>query len=611
MIETWGDILRRIESLERDTRNLGIGQIQTVGSLYALDEIVGKKIAGVIIADRCAPGSSTRGLAEAITELGGSNGLVYLPPASYPINADYTAPTNAHLLFAKGASCAIANTKTLTINGTIEAGLYQIFSGAGSVDLKENPAYIEWFHDGGADHGPAFQKAMNASKNVTAPSKSYTIGTSIAIPRSYQRLFVYGDVTSTLAAGQAMFTYANRDRCVIKIFGKILGTGIEDFMRWTGGISNRIYAHEVNDFRYGFHLKQEAEGVTFTENIIEYNLIGACTKGVYVSSPPGGQATMPCEGLQLIGGFIWGCGLGVDIEANTNVAYLYATGAIDCTGLGGIDYRNLSTKGNALLVLKWITQSSSTFGPGDIVIDGRLGQIALRTNSTTQPAIKVIHQNPPAQPATNFRYESSFEGPGTVDTKEGILTGSDSLLGTAKAVTLNTYYDVKAGTAAGEKEGGIQLAYRRNDDTSAYLGGKVIIRKEAGSNLCSVRFFADNTTELGLFHNDGTLEIKKSLRLELTDATISGGVITKTSSYMRLDTEGGAAADDLDTILGGDIGDTLVLRTLSSARDVTLKDGTGNLGLAGDFILSNAMDTITLIRYDATWWIETSRSDNA
>ena len=95
-----------------------------------------------------------------------------------------------------------------------------------------------------------------------------------------------------------------------------------------------------------------------------------------------------------------------------------------------------------------------------------------------------------------------------------------------------------------------------------------------------------------------------------TELTISGGEITVTKSYHDVDTQAGAASDDLDTINGGNIGSFLVLRPENSARTVVLKDGTGNLYLAGDFTMDHRSDMVLLF-FGGTNWIELSRSDNA
>jgi hypothetical protein len=98
----------------------------------------------------------------------------------------------------------------------------------------------------------------------------------------------------------------------------------------------------------------------------------------------------------------------------------------------------------------------------------------------------------------------------------------------------------------------------------------------------------------------------------VSSKTIATGAITATATRTRLDTEAAAATDDLDTINGGSDGDLIILSTTNSARDVVVKDGTGNLVLAGDFTLSTTSDRIKLI-YDSTLsaWVELSRSDNA
>lgn len=90
-------------------------------------------------------------------------------------------------------------------------------------------------------------------------------------------------------------------------------------------------------------------------------------------------------------------------------------------------------------------------------------------------------------------------------------------------------------------------------------------------------------------------------------STISSGVITATKSYMRVDTEAGAATDNLDTINGGSDGDILILKQTSGSRDVTVKDSTGNIILAGDFTFGNANARL-MLQKDSTSWYEISRT---
>ena len=96
-----------------------------------------------------------------------------------------------------------------------------------------------------------------------------------------------------------------------------------------------------------------------------------------------------------------------------------------------------------------------------------------------------------------------------------------------------------------------------------------------------------------------------------SNLTIASGSITPTTGFHDVDTEGAAATDDLDTIVdtGISTGSLLLLRAVSSSRTVVLKDGTGNLILAGDFSLTNRDDIILLVRTTGGWY-EVSRSDN-
>jgi len=95
--------------------------------------------------------------------------------------------------------------------------------------------------------------------------------------------------------------------------------------------------------------------------------------------------------------------------------------------------------------------------------------------------------------------------------------------------------------------------------------------------------------------------------------TISADAITLPASgalrVFRIDTQGAAAADDLVTINGGFTDQVVILRTANSSRDVTLRDGTGNLRLNGDCTLTVDRDTITLM-YNGAVWCEVARSIN-
>lgn len=96
---------------------------------------------------------------------------------------------------------------------------------------------------------------------------------------------------------------------------------------------------------------------------------------------------------------------------------------------------------------------------------------------------------------------------------------------------------------------------------------------------------------------------------EVVGLTIDSGVITVSQTYHSVDTEAGAANDDLDIINGGVEGMILILRATNSTHTVVCKDGVGNLILSGDFSLDHANDTIMLM-FDGTNWLQIAESNN-
>jgi len=100
--------------------------------------------------------------------------------------------------------------------------------------------------------------------------------------------------------------------------------------------------------------------------------------------------------------------------------------------------------------------------------------------------------------------------------------------------------------------------------------------------------FTGNVTFTGKvsFANDGEL-------------TIASGAITVTGSNHIIDTESDASSDDLDTINGGTDGMELTLRIADDAREVVLKDGTGNIETPDgeDITLTDDENAVTL-QYD-------------
>jgi hypothetical protein len=107
-------------------------------------------------------------LQTAITAIGTTNTILRVPAGTHAIAADLTIPKNITLKPERGAVAVVATTKTLTINGPLEAGDYQIFScaGTGKVVFPKGPRVnaLWWgvVADGTTDNSTAMTQALTS-----------------------------------------------------------------------------------------------------------------------------------------------------------------------------------------------------------------------------------------------------------------------------------------------------------------------------------------------------------------------------------------------------------------------------------------------------------------
>lgn len=124
----------------------------------------------------------------------------------------------------------------------------------------------------------------------------------------------------------------------------------------------------------------------------------------------------------------------------------------------------------------------------------------------------------------------------------------------------------------------------------------------------AVRYYADGAwRSLATWNGTGFTNLGSGSEL-----TISGGAITVTASYHSVDTEADASADDLDTINGGSTGDLLLLESVDNARDVTIKEATGNIFLQAntDNVMGDTTDKMLLVKGTDSNWYEIRFSNN-
>lgn len=158
------------------------------------------------------------------------------------------------------------------------------------------------------------------------------------------------------------------------------------------------------------------------------------------------------------------------------------------------------------------------------------------------------------------------------------------------------------------------LSTATDADPTVNVNNAISIQR-TGTTVDEVEVNATNIDINGNADISGTLNVGGDLSgaIAQDNATISSGTITVTSTasivVLTIGTEGAAATDDLDTITTTTSPQILICRSASSSQDITFKDGTDNLSIAGDFTTTRSDDIITLINIAGTVY-EMSRSDN-
>jgi len=127
-------------------------------------------------------------ISSALNAIGSTNKrAIYLDPAAWVISNDLTITSNITLRCPPGVDIQVAAGKTLTIEGAIEAGPYQIFSGTGTVTISGvQIIHDQWTDGSGNDYYPSTDDSIdlgsssNQFKDIYSDGTIYSDGISLA-----------------------------------------------------------------------------------------------------------------------------------------------------------------------------------------------------------------------------------------------------------------------------------------------------------------------------------------------------------------------------------------------------------------------------------------------
>jgi len=156
--------------------------------------------------------SAWGGLEAAVTAIGATKMGVCIT-STQTLTGDLTIPSTLALEIKQGGSIDL-NGYTLTINGPFKAGLYQVFSGDGSV-LIEGEVFIDWwgFSDSasGATNTAAFNKAVASNRTVVINSGTYSVSPLTITNKAKFQIIGHGNVILQCSTGEACLTLGDAE----------------------------------------------------------------------------------------------------------------------------------------------------------------------------------------------------------------------------------------------------------------------------------------------------------------------------------------------------------------------------------------------------------------
>lgn len=235
---------------------------------------------------------------------------------------------DANVQFANGAIIDVPTGVTLTINGYISAGIYQIFQGNGTIILNANSSnYVEWFGakgDGITDDLISIQNAINSYPNGNGnvqfqPNKKYIVSDEIELTKSFMKL-------------SCSIPHARQLNPII-LSSSLINTVIHIYGKPSGDFGGDNEGTELN----GLTISRKNMGIVNSKTIVVENSLQVTLKecgfslsqyGLYVKSQ-NGIKILNCHGTvggEIVGEEIAGIFIDGSVKGNTGVLidqYLY------------------------------------------------------------------------------------------------------------------------------------------------------------------------------------------------------------------------------------------------------------------------------------------------
>ena len=209
-------------------------------------------------------------LSTAISQIGSTVGTLLISTAQV-VTADMTIPTTLSLNIIKGGYIAISSGKVLTIDGTLNAGLYQIFAGSGSVVFGNNSVsevYPQWWGglaDSNTDQTAYITSALNTNLPVCVTTGTWKCNITI---NNLVGAKIYGSGMNSI-----LKTYDNSSPVIT-----INSTSVQ-----TVGTQLSNFTIDGNSLSVGIYMLATTPWIVHG-SVIKELYIHHCKKGIYINS---------------------------------------------------------------------------------------------------------------------------------------------------------------------------------------------------------------------------------------------------------------------------------------------------------------------------------------
>ena len=165
---------------------LGVSRRDNIGEFHGLRFGDTVDVAAIFAKSASSLNAST--IQKAIDHVGSKDVSLLFAPGNWQIDANITFPANVSITVPHGAKLIVQTGKTLTINGAINAGIWQIIDNNGTIAGAplNTVTHPEWFgakRDGSTDDASAINDAIdlvdaNGGTIAYIPG-TYIIGSSL------------------------------------------------------------------------------------------------------------------------------------------------------------------------------------------------------------------------------------------------------------------------------------------------------------------------------------------------------------------------------------------------------------------------------------------------